>query len=136
MAPFGVRLLSTGRYIGATALVGFGFYLIGKFQGIYTLLAITFTLSALMAVLSIWYSTRMQGIVPRTMMGRFQTLTAGVSSLMEGSGNALGGLFASSGGSVAYMVAGLTSFLMAGAAWITRMAKPERAAYQDAELEQ
>jgi len=108
------------------AVLGIGFYLIGMLQTVYALLAITFAMSAVTAILGIWYSTRVQEIVPPVM-----TLTAGVSSLMEGAGNALGGVAASASGTVAYMVAGSTSLVLAVLAWITRGAKPEGTTSQD-----
>jgi len=121
-----VRFLSTARYVGGMAVLGIGFYLIGMLQTVYALLAITFAMSAVTAILGIWYSTRVQEIVPPVM-----TLTAGVSSLMEGAGNALGGVAASASGTVAYMVAGSTSLVLAVLAWITRGAKPEGTTSQD-----
>lgn len=126
-----MRFLSTARYVGGMAVLGIGFYLIGMLQTVYALLAITFAMSAVTAILGIWYSTRVQEIVPPVMMGRSQTLTAGVSSLMEGAGNALGGVAASASGTVAYMVAGSTSLVLAVLAWITRVAKPEGTTSQD-----
>lgn len=121
-----MRFLSTARYVGGMAVLGIGFYLIGMLQTVYALLAITFAMSAVTAILGIWYSTRVQEIVPPVM-----TLTAGVSSLMEGAGNALGGVAASASGTVAYMVAGSTSLVLAVLAWITRVAKPEGTTSQD-----
>ncbi len=98
---------------------------------IFTLLA-----SIMLGVLYVVYGTYMQKAVPAAIMGRFQTIAAGLSSVFQSTGNVVSGGIATSSSSLGYTVTG--GVVMAGSVcvmFLRRSAPSVKVSAQESQLE-
>ncbi|WDL98786.1 MFS transporter [Alicyclobacillus sp. ALC3] len=96
-------------YAAMTLVMAIAYIEIGTWVSVLSVLLMSFLASFALGVLYVLYGTYMQRAVPASIMGRFQTVAAGLSSLFQGTGNVMSGGVASTSPTVGYIITGVVN---------------------------
>lgn len=94
-------------YIGLASMIGLGYVLLVLWPSVAVALSISFVVSFPTGMLYVVYASKIQRSIPAKMMGRFQTVMAGSSSIFTGGGSVIAGLFGSARLGIGLSVVGL-----------------------------